>query len=411
MAKQRGYYRNGRMYKSKAAYFRSIRGMFANMNVSQRKSFRPVIIDSEKKLKKPISVKGEHFRDVSAHIEKRTVLKSVYNNKTKKYELKQESQTYRVNSANLNDPVTGTTSVVEVEEASRYTPADLDYTYEEIGGGVTQVNAVKDKRIVKSTITSQKPPLEAETSKFSLQQRFELWDKTKDEEDRLSQAELKVLGKELGVQVGGGKLKHPRATFEKRIRAKIEDQRTQSQQLNITRDFPQTTKTTKRSKGKTFENQDEINLILATEMANEKIYPVGKRKEKKQSAEEIQDELELLLTGAQKKRPDKEYNKSELAKGVKTESEHTTNKQVAKIIAKDHLDEDTKYYDKLAKVEKAIQLIRKKQEKLNNIKNEQELAKKRALSYPKGSKESNEYWKKYYALKKEYFIEMGSDYK
>lgn len=47
-----------------------------------------------------------------------------------------------------------------------------------------------------------------------------------------------------------------------------------------------------------------------------------------------------------------DFPKKEMAKGVKTESEHTTNPAVAADISKDHLVEDPKYYTKLEKVEK-----------------------------------------------------------
>jgi hypothetical protein len=43
--------------------------------------------------------------------------------------------------------------------------------------------------------------------------------------------------------------------------------------------------------------------------------------------------------------------KTQLEKGIKVESEHTTDKAVAKEIAMDHLFEDPKYYDKLSKIE------------------------------------------------------------
>jgi hypothetical protein len=43
--------------------------------------------------------------------------------------------------------------------------------------------------------------------------------------------------------------------------------------------------------------------------------------------------------------------KKALAKGIKTEMEHTTSKSVAKEIAMDHIYEDPKYYDKLKKIE------------------------------------------------------------
>ena len=47
---------------------------------------------------------------------------------------------------------------------------------------------------------------------------------------------------------------------------------------------------------------------------------------------------------------DIDYNKDELNLGIKTELEHTDNKQVATIIAKQHLMEDPKYYSKLKKI-------------------------------------------------------------
>lgn len=49
--------------------------------------------------------------------------------------------------------------------------------------------------------------------------------------------------------------------------------------------------------------------------------------------------------------PDSEFDKDELALGIKTEMEHTDNKEEATSIAKDHLQEDEKYYTKLKKME------------------------------------------------------------
>ncbi len=49
--------------------------------------------------------------------------------------------------------------------------------------------------------------------------------------------------------------------------------------------------------------------------------------------------------------PDIGYDPEELAKGIKTELEHTNYKAIATIIAKHHLAEDPHYYSKLAKVE------------------------------------------------------------
>ena len=47
--------------------------------------------------------------------------------------------------------------------------------------------------------------------------------------------------------------------------------------------------------------------------------------------------------------PDISYEPEELAKGIKTELEHTSYKAIATIIAKHHLAEDPQYYTKLAK--------------------------------------------------------------
>jgi hypothetical protein len=43
---------------------------------------------------------------------------------------------------------------------------------------------------------------------------------------------------------------------------------------------------------------------------------------------------------------------SQLDKGMKVESEHTSDKKVAREIALDHIKEDPKYYDKLSTIEK-----------------------------------------------------------
>lgn len=53
-----------------------------------------------------------------------------------------------------------------------------------------------------------------------------------------------------------------------------------------------------------------------------------------------------------------EVAKTELAKGIKVELEHTTDKELAKEIALDHLYEDIFYYTKLAKVEETKSYLR-----------------------------------------------------
>mgnify|MGYP001765349396 CR=1 FL=1 len=52
------------------------------------------------------------------------------------------------------------------------------------------------------------------------------------------------------------------------------------------------------------------------------------------------------------KKKDKDYDKEELKEGEEVEKEHTTTKKLQKNIAKNHLDEDDNYYEKLEKLEK-----------------------------------------------------------
>ena len=51
-------------------------------------------------------------------------------------------------------------------------------------------------------------------------------------------------------------------------------------------------------------------------------------------------------------RPDSNYNKEQLELGKETELEHTDNLIIAKMIAKDHLDEIPDYYTRLHAMEK-----------------------------------------------------------
>ena len=56
-----------------------------------------------------------------------------------------------------------------------------------------------------------------------------------------------------------------------------------------------------------------------------------------------------------------DHLKSEFKKGIKTELEHTTDENIAREIAMDHLYEDPKYYTKLSKIEEM-----KKTKKIKN---------------------------------------------
>lgn len=60
----------------------------------------------------------------------------------------------------------------------------------------------------------------------------------------------------------------------------------------------------------------------------------------------IKNASEKLVGGPADGKPDSDFDKNEISKGVKEESEeHTRDKQVAKEIVKDHLVEDPKYYE------------------------------------------------------------------
>lgn len=51
--------------------------------------------------------------------------------------------------------------------------------------------------------------------------------------------------------------------------------------------------------------------------------------------------------------PDDQFDQKELSSGIKEEMEHTKDPLIAKMIAKDHLVEDPKYYSKLKKAKLA----------------------------------------------------------
>jgi hypothetical protein len=62
---------------------------------------------------------------------------------------------------------------------------------------------------------------------------------------------------------------------------------------------------------------------------------------------------DLLPGGEADNVPDREFPRAALAKGQKHEHEHTDNDQIAKEIAKDHLSEDPRYYEKVEQIESA----------------------------------------------------------
>lgn len=62
---------------------------------------------------------------------------------------------------------------------------------------------------------------------------------------------------------------------------------------------------------------------------------------------------------ADKSKPE-DFNSKALKRGTKHEKEHTKNKNIAKEIAMDHLKEDSRYYEKLEKMEKKSKKTGKK---------------------------------------------------
>lgn len=83
------------------------------------------------------------------------------------------------------------------------------------------------------------------------------------------------------------------------------------------------------------------------------------RGELKAAADSRTGQTDVLPGGAADHVPDREFPARSLAKGITHEHEHTTDDQIAKEIAKDHLSEDPDYYRKREaeekKVEKAAQ--------------------------------------------------------
>jgi hypothetical protein len=75
---------------------------------------------------------------------------------------------------------------------------------------------------------------------------------------------------------------------------------------------------------------------------------------------------EYIKGGLSSGMPDSMFDKNQLEKGVKVELEHTPNKNIAKEIAKDHLSENSKYYDYLEDMEKKM-----KKEKIHHTKKHQ----------------------------------------
>lgn len=65
----------------------------------------------------------------------------------------------------------------------------------------------------------------------------------------------------------------------------------------------------------------------------------------------IKEEMDKIKGGLADNIPNIKFDDEQLKKGIKIEMEHTNDPKIAEEIAKDHLIEDEKYYDKLEKIE------------------------------------------------------------
>lgn len=74
--------------------------------------------------------------------------------------------------------------------------------------------------------------------------------------------------------------------------------------------------------------------------------------------EEVEEYLYALIATVAKKlsksvdEADDKYDAAQLERGIEVEKEHTDNEDIAKMIAKDHLNELSDYYTRLTKMEK-----------------------------------------------------------
>jgi len=91
----------------------------------------------------------------------------------------------------------------------------------------------------------------------------------------------------------------------------------------------------------------QISLNKST-LGDHMKYKQGFKEEKLEGGVADSKSLEEL---AKKHKVDVKMLTKQFNKGIKVEMEHTDNKQMAKEIARDHISEDPKYYDKLSKME------------------------------------------------------------
>lgn len=124
---------------------------------------------------------------------------------------------------------------------------------------------------------------------------------------------------------------------------------------------------------------DDINSILNTNSVEAMVQQLRDRV----GLDLVKEGEDFLSGGKSDNQPDKKYDKEQLEKGTKVEMEHTDNKEIAKEVAKDHLEESEdfkdgnggKYYDRLEKLENKIKEKNSAEAVLNLIKFSNELEK------------------------------------
>ena len=196
---------NGRRFKSQAAYKRSLRGAFANMNQSQRKNFKPQsYFTTRKENSKIVGVNKKDIKVADIETVKITTMKSV--KEGEKYKLKEDIQTARVTGISKEDKDGNITEIIESEESSRYTPSKVDYIVENLDDNVVQISAERDGRTVKSTTITSQPSQTTAVREADLEDRFLKYYKTpsKDRKNLPDDVELSVREKVSLAKIFGG---------------------------------------------------------------------------------------------------------------------------------------------------------------------------------------------------------------
>ena len=222
---------NGQNFRSRASYLRSLRGRFAGLSYQSKKKFPKHTYTIELPAKHSKIGNTKEIKDVTTKKVTEVTI-GPYERKNGSIELREQKDVKKVVTTLVDDPNAGVIYTATASEGSRYTPGNVEYEVEKLPDGTETVNSVaKDGRIVSSSQTSVLPVSSEDIRRAQLFSDFKAWDESKDPEKRLSVRELTALAKELDLPTGGGKLKHVQATFEKRIREKINSQHVLERQM------------------------------------------------------------------------------------------------------------------------------------------------------------------------------------